>query len=99
MTDIPHEIGLRFGALSPSLSEQIIAQIPDIARLMGQKQWKEKTSEWEEDKKNILQLLFGGLITDSERDKIIARLNKSIVRELKRACFGKGKKASGGEPA
>jgi hypothetical protein len=99
MTDIPHEIGLRFGALAPSLSEQIIAQIPDIARLMGQKQWKEKTSKWEEDKKNILRLLFGGLITDSERDKIMTRLNKSIVRELKKACFGKRKKANGGDPA
>jgi len=92
MSDIPHEIGLRFGALAPSLSEQIIAQIPDIAQRMGQKQWEEKASEWEEDKKNILQLLFGGLITDSERGKITARLNKSIVRELKKACFGKRKK-------
>lgn len=99
MSDIPHEIGLRFGALAPSLSEQIIAQIPDIARLMGESLWKNRSSQWEKLTHNISSLYLFGLITDSEKDKAIARLNRLIIKELKLACFGKRKKASGGDPA
>lgn len=99
MSDIPHEIVLRFGALAPSLSEQIIAQIPDIVERMGQKQWLQSTRIWEDHKISITNLFFSCLITDKEKTKLIARLNRLIIKELKLACFGKRKKASGGDPA
>lgn len=93
MTDIPHEIGLRFGALAPSLSEQIIAQIPDIVERMGQERWLQSARIWEDHKISIINLFFSCLITDKEKTKLISRLNKFILRELKRACFGKRKKS------
>jgi hypothetical protein len=99
MSDIPHEIVLRFGALVPSLSEQILVQIPDIVERMGQEPWLQSTRIWEDHKISITNLFFSSLITDKEKTKLITRLNKSIVRELKRACFGKCKKARGGDPA
>lgn len=97
MSERPHEIGLRFGALAPAFSEQILAQIPDIVELMGEEKWKKNTELWEKYKNSIFTLVFADLITDTERDKVFARFNRSIVRDLKRACNKKAR--SGGDPA
>ena len=93
MTDIPRGMGLRFGALAPSLSEQIIARIPDIVERMGQERWLQSARIWEDHKISIINLYFSCLVTDREKTKLIARLNKQIVRTLKNAIRKRGKTA------
>ncbi len=93
MSLVGTSIRLRFEALAPELSEQILSQLPDIIEWMGKEEWARSIRIWEGHKISIINLYFSCLITDKEKTKLIARLNKQIVRERKNAIRRKGRTA------
>ncbi len=69
------QIGLGFGVLSPTISEQLKKQ--------GFKFDKEKIKHFQEEANAINTLRFGsGLLTDSMVNKIVPKLYKKVVAHV-----------------
>jgi len=70
-------IGIHFGALCPSIAEQLIEQgvvtIPD------------DINHFQEDADAVTRLVIRGLITDSQASAARRKLLKKIVREVEKA--------------
>lgn len=67
------QLGLYFGALCPSISEQIKEQLNYADDVM---------LEFDKDADAITRLYGGGIITDSEKTKAHKRLTKQITKYL-----------------
>lgn len=67
-------VGIRYGIMSGSIKEQIDAQ--------GHKYDEKQIANLERQKEAIHVLSFGGLLTDSMRDKLFQKLHKKLMSHL-----------------
>lgn len=74
MNAIKQEFGIRFGLLNPSIAKQLKAQ--------GMKYDQPKAAEFERLRKAIYDLLLGGLIVESQCDKLLLKLYNKILRHI-----------------
>lgn len=71
---LPSSFGIRFGILNPSIAKQIKAQ--------GLKFDIEKAKEFDRMRNAIYDLSFGGLLVDSQIDKLFVKLYNKILRHV-----------------
>lgn len=71
---LPDSFGIQFGPIRPNLYDQV--------RWQNLKSNKKKMSEFEKLRTAIHQLYFGGLITDSQVDKLFLKLYNKILRHV-----------------
>lgn len=69
------EIGFRYGVLCDSLEKQANEQGFTLGK---------KADKFESHRNEIHSLLFGGIITDSMSSKCFEKLQKQVVKSLKR---------------
>lgn len=68
------EIGFHFGALSDSIAEQIKKQ--------GFKSNAKEVLRFDAQANAIITLSLGGILTDSAKDKCLAKLHANIVKHI-----------------
>lgn len=67
-------LGFGYGAITNPLEQQANEQGYTLGK---------KAERFEDCKKAIITLMFGEVLTDSQIDKAIQKLNKQVVKELK----------------
>lgn len=68
------KVQLSFGALAPTLEEQLTPQGLTLGNM---------AVRHEKECKALTQLMFGDVITDSEHDRILQRLFKRVMKSIK----------------
>lgn len=74
---LPETFGIRFGILNPKIAVQIKSQ--------GLKYDRKEVAGFERSRDAIYSLLFGGIIVESQFDKMLIKLYNKILRHVGKA--------------